>query len=135
MPRVRAGYTGKYKLSKHGFYTAYHYALQYNDWMDEYNNLADSSTDLRYGHDEIWTDNDKTERHATRRNELRDLMSKVEDAAAETDPELSEYILLGVTNEGVTFDVLQTKYDIPLSRNRYYDRRRKFYFILSQKIN
>lgn len=134
MPRIRAGYTGKYKLSKHGFYVAYHYALLYNSWLGEYNALADSTTGVMYGKSEIWTDNDKVERYAARRGELRAKMEKVEQSAAEADPELYEYIMLGVTNEDVTFNILQSKYHIPLSRNRYYDRRRKFYFILSSKI-
>lgn len=136
MPRVRAGYTGKYKLLKHEFYMAYHYALQYQAWKAEYHALADPSTAIRYDKERVQSSNDldTTERNGIRRAELKDKMAKIEQTALEADSELYQYILLGVTNEDMTFDVMQAKMKIPCSRNTYYDRRRRFYYLLSSKI-
>ena len=46
------------------------------------------------------------------------------------DPELYSYILKAVT-EGTTFVVLKSLYGIPCERDMFYDRRRKFYWVLS----
>lgn len=136
MPRIRAGYKGKYKLDKHEFYMAYHYALLYQEWLAEYNALADPSTGLRYDKDHVQTSGgvDTTEANGMRRAELRGKMEVIEQIAAETDPDLYKYILLGVTFENMTFDTLLAKYEIPCARNTYYDRRRKFFWLLWHHI-
>ena len=136
MPRVRAGYTGKYKLTKHEFYMAYHYALRYAEWKMEYDALADPSTGLRYDKDRVQTSGgyDTTEANGIRRSELRDKMERIEQTVIEADPDLYQYILMGVTNEDITYDVLMCKMHIPCARNTYYNRRRKFYWLLAQKI-
>ena len=136
MPRRRTEYKGKYKLDKHEFNIAYHHALMYQSWLSEYNALADPSTGLRYDKDFIQNANlpDLTEKNGIRRAELRKKMEVVEQAAIETDPDLYQYILMGVTFEDMTFDILQTKHKIPCARNTYYDRRRRFYWLLWQRI-
>ena len=54
----------------------------------------------------------------------------VEQAAIEAEPELYSYILKAVT-ENLTFVVLKNVYGIPCERDMFYDRRRKFYWVLS----
>jgi hypothetical protein len=115
---------------------AYHYALNYQDWLMEYNALADPSTGLRYDKDHVQSSNqvDTTEANGIRRAELREHMKIVEQAAIEADPDLYRFILLGVTMEEATYDILRRKYDMPASRGTFYDRRRKFYWVLWQPI-
>jgi hypothetical protein len=115
---------------------AYHYALNYQDWLMEYNALADPSTGLRYDKDHVRSSNqvDTTEANGIRRAELREHMKIVEQAAIEADPDLYRFILLGVTMEEATYDILRRKYDMPASRGTFYDRRRKFYWVLWQHI-
>jgi hypothetical protein len=115
---------------------AYHYALNYQDWLMEYNALADPSTGLRYDKDHVQSSNqvDTTEANGIRRAELREHMKIVEQAAIEADPDLYRFILLGVTMEEATYDILRRKYDMPASRGTFYDRRRKFYWVLWQHI-
>jgi hypothetical protein len=115
---------------------AYHYALNYQDWLMEYNALADPSTGLRYDKDHVQSSNqvDTTEANGILRAELREHMKIVEQAAIEADPDLYRFILLGVTMEEATYDILRRKYDMPASRGTFYDRRRKFYWVLWQHI-
>jgi hypothetical protein len=115
---------------------AYHYALNYQGWLSEYNALADPSTGLRYDKDHVQSSNqvDTTEANGIRRAELREHMKIVEQAAIEADPDLYRFILLGVTMEEATYDILRRKYDMPASRGTFYDRRRKFYWVLWQYI-
>ena len=131
----RNSYTGKYKISKHEYLNAYHYAMRYDEWRAEYNSLSDNSkaityTELPHGSGM----GDPTALYGQRRAELAAKMGNVEEAAKTADPELSDYILYAATHEGVTFEYLQAEKKIPCSRNTYYDRRRKFYYHLSKAI-
>lgn len=55
----------------------------------------------------------------------------VRDACKEADPFLAPYILKAVT-EGVSYTYLRTMYDIPCGRSMYFDRYRKFFWLLSK---
>lgn len=62
---------------------------------------------------------------------LSDYMRMVEQSAMAADPELYSYILKAVT-EDLTFGTLKSLYDIPCERDMFYDRRRKFYWVLDR---
>lgn len=61
-------------------------------------------------------------------------MDMVEKAAKEADEYLSEYIMKAVT-EDLSFTYLKTKMEMPCGKDMYYDRYRKFFWILSKMIN
>lgn len=58
-------------------------------------------------------------------------MKVIEQAAIETDPYLASYILKAVT-EGHPYNYLKTRLEIPCSRDTYYDRYRRFFWLLDQ---
>ena len=129
-------YTGKYALTKEEYLSAKYYALRYNKWLAEYNMLKDSvgavvSDGMPHAINNI---SNPTERLATRRAELKHKMEIVERAARESDPEIAKYILIVATTPDMTFDMLKAKYDVPCERDMFYDRRRKFFYILAQKL-
>ena len=55
----------------------------------------------------------------------------IEKSAVEADSELSSYILKAVT-EGYSFEYLKTTLCIPCSEDMYYDRCRRFFWILNK---
>ena len=57
----------------------------------------------------------------------------IEQTALEADPDIYQYLLKAVTQEGVTFWYLKKIMDMPCGRTMYYDRRKKFYWLLSHK--
>lgn len=131
----RNSYSGKYKLSKHEYLNAYYYAMRYLDWKAEYGSLSDNSkaityTDMPHGNGT----GDPTAQYGERRAELALKMQIIEETANEADPDLSEYILYAATHEGVTFESLQAEKQIPCGRAMFYERRRKFYYLLNKKI-
>jgi hypothetical protein len=58
----------------------------------------------------------------------------IEETAKAADEELSEYILYAVTHERTTYDSMRTSLNMPACRNRYYESRRRFYWLLDKKI-
>ncbi len=113
MGNVRDINSKKYAISRARFREMYYHCLQYNEWRDE----------LEY-----------TPESAARREELIKKCRTVEETAFETAPDLCQYILKAVTNEGVTYTYLREIMKIPCGKDLYYACRRKFYWILSKKL-
>jgi rhodanese-related sulfurtransferase len=134
----KMSYDGKYKLSRHQFNTAKWYALGFNEWLDEYNRLKDSVSAISYENGDmphaVNKTSNPTEELAERRAELRAKMDKIVACCNVAGGDLSEYLLKAVTNENVTYHTLKALMDIPCSANTFYDRRRKFYWLLAKEL-
>lgn len=53
-------------------------------------------------------------------------------AAEQADPDIKEFIIMGVTNKGIVPEILIDLKGMPCSRDMYYDRRRKFFYFLDK---
>lgn len=132
---IRTLNENKYNISKHRFKELYYFCLQYDEWKDELKYKTDNLKSQELSSTPISHSNTSTvENLAIRRQQLESKCKLIEQTAMETDSELYQYIIKAVTNEYVTYKYLQTIMNIPCSRNTYYDRRRKFYYLLSKKI-
>lgn len=134
MPNVRPLNQNKYQISKYRFLEIYNFCLQYNEWKDElkYNTHtvgAQEITGMPFGTEK----SDSTAHLAMKRIELERKCQLIERTAMEADSEIYPYILKAVTNEYVTYHYLKNVMDIPCGKDRYYDRRRKFYYLMSNK--
>lgn len=128
-------YSGKYKLSKFEYGYAKWFSLKYPEWLEEYNNLKDSVKGISYdgmpsGKGQV---NNATLNLATKRAELRDKMLKVERAAYDAGGEIAEYIFKSVIYEDRTFEDMKAL-GLPCERTMFYERRRKYYYLLSKEI-
>lgn len=74
---------------------------------------------------------DITSRYAEKRLDCLEKMNMVEYAAIEADPDLYPYILKAVTEE-LSFTYLKTKLNIPCGKDMYYDRFRRFFWLLDK---
>lgn len=125
----------KYNISKHKFLELYHHCLQYSEWKKE----------LRFSTDTLQSPqltgmphgtgiSDATGKMALRRLKLSEQCELLEKTAKEAAPDIWEYILKGATTEGITYIQLKQRFDIPCGKNYYYERRRKFYWLLAERI-
>lgn len=121
----------KYWIDKHRHYELKHFCLQYPIWKRLYTGLGDvkvSSSVKTIRGDDI---SDPTSKIAMKRIFYKERIDLVENAAKETDEDLYPYILKGVT-EGLSYNYLRTKLHIPCGRDMYYDRYRKFFWLLNK---
>lgn len=135
MSRVRPINEKKYEISKHRFWELYHYCLQYNEWQDElkYKNDTVKSigiTDMPVNRNT----SDATAKLAERRVELQRKCELIEQTAIEADPDIYQYIIKSVTNDYVSYKYLKQVMNIPCGKDMFYDRRRKFYYLMSRKV-
>ena len=122
-----------YHISKHRYYELKHYCMQYKEWRDIYNrmDMYPSYYETLYSKTDTNPGN-PTEKIASMRADIRKNVELIEKVAMEADSELGPYILRAVT-EDLSYPQLQTIYDIPCGKDMYYDRYRKFYYLLSNE--
>lgn len=123
----------KYWIDKHRHYELKHFCLQYPMWKKTYAEFNDVSIPLSMI-DRAPTDNlpgDPTAKRALMKAYYAEKINMIERVAIETDKGLHKYILKAVT-EGHSFTYLKTKLGIPCGRDMYYDRYRKFFWLLSK---
>lgn len=124
----------KYWISKPRYYELRHFCAQYPGWRKAYSELVEYGVVVSNITNEFRTNtvSDPTAKLAIMKMNFMDKIEMVEKAAMEADPYLYSYILKAAT-EGRSYVYLKTKLDIPCSRDVYYEKYRKFFWILSQK--
>lgn len=120
----------KYFIDKHRHYELKHFCLQYPSWKKSYSDLCGVTVSNNTGGIRGGDISDPTSKIAIKRIFYKNKMDLVEKAAKEADPYLYHYILKAVT-EGLSFTYLQTQLQMPCGRDMYYDRYRKFFWILN----
>ena len=122
----------KYYIDKHRHYELKHFCLQYPDWKKTYKELNVSNVGLS-SFENTPPGNlpgDPTARRAMAKAQLTERIEMVESIAREADNYLWQYILKAVT-ENLSYTYLKTKLGIPCGKDMYYDRYRKFFWLLS----
>lgn len=126
----------KYWISKHRHYELKHFCLQYPTWkktyaaIDELSRSAPLTERVQSGN----LPGDPTANCVIRKAYYLERINLIEKAAIEADENLYMYILKAVT-EGLSYTYLRTKLAIPCGRDMYYDRYRRFFWILSESRN
>lgn len=122
----------KYWVDKNRYYELKYFCLQYPLWKRVYEDLdgvSTSSFEMVRTSDGMLRD--YVALCAEERTLYLDRMCIVEKAARDADPYLASYILKAVT-EGHSYTYLETVLEIPCSRDTYYDRYRRFFWLLDQ---
>ena len=128
--RAKISEKNKYWIDKHRHYELKHFCLQYPSWKQAYaeiNNMPSSTFN------EIRSNSipgDPTSKHVIMRSYYLERIRLIEQAAIEADRQLYKYILRAVT-EGLSFTYLKTKMEIPCGKDLYYDRYRRFFWLLN----
>ena len=122
----------KYWIDKHRHYELKHFCLQYPKWKKAYADLNELSISLSRLEHESSTNipGDPTEKCAIKKAYYSDKIKLIEKTAMDADNILWKYILRAVT-ENLSYTYLRTKLNIPCGRDMYYDRYRRFFWLLN----
>lgn len=126
----------KYWISKHRHYELKHFCLQYPLWKQAYNEEIELSASS-ISSEKTYTKHkpaDLTSKQAIEKASYSEKIEMIEKAAMEADECLMDYILKAVT-EGLSYTYLKTKLNIPCGKDMYYDRYRRFFWLLSNSRN
>ena len=132
--RVRADISekNKYWIDKHRHYELKHFCLQYPGWKKAYAAFSDPTIPLSTIEREPTSNlpGDPTAKRAMMMSKYSERITLIEKAAMEADRYLHEYILKGVTEE-LSYTYLKSKLGMPCSKDMYYDRYRRFFWVLN----
>lgn len=123
-----------YWIERHRYYELKHFCLQYPIWkkahaaLDGLSKRPDDLSIFATSH----ACSDPTAKCAIAKAYYSERMELVNSISVRTDPELAHYILLGVT-EGWAYDALRARFAIPCSKDTYYDRYRRFFWLLNKE--
>ena len=134
--RAQISEKNKYYIDKHRYYELKHFCLQYNEWKKTYANCNESII-FAAGIERLPSSNipsDLTAKYAVKKAFYGERIKLIERIAMEADDFLYPYILKAVT-EGLSYTYLKSRLDIPCGRDMYYDRYRKFFWLLSESRN
>lgn len=131
--KVRPLNEKKYNINKYRFKELYYFCLQYNDWVKEIreNRMLASAEQGEGRGNKVGR---PTENAGIRNADLAQRVELIEQTAIEAAPDIYQYILLAVTNADYSFNYLKMMKGLPCEKDKFYDRRRKFYYLLSKKI-
>lgn len=124
----------KYWIDKHRHYELKHFCLQYPEWKRAYRSSPAVSLSVSEQLSASISHSDPTARQAIRKMRYIERIRLIEHTAEQADEQLHNYILKAVT-EGLSYTHLRTKLNIPCSRDMYYDRYRKFFWLLDNARN
>lgn len=131
--RAKISEKNKYWIEKHRHYELKHFCLQYPSWKKAYSAFEDDSISMSMI-ENLPSSNvpsDPTAKRVMLKNYYYEKMKIIENAAIEADAYLSNYILKAVT-ENLSYTHLKARLNIPCSRDMYYDRYRRFFWLLSE---
>ncbi len=126
----------KYYIEKHRHYELKHFCLQYPAWKKAYASCSESVL-YASNFEKIPGGNghsDLTAKYAIKKAYYGERIKIIETAAMEADEFLYPYLLRAVT-EGLSYTHLKSRLNIPCGKDMYYDRYRRFFWILSNSRN
>ena len=135
--RPKISENNKYWIDKHRYYELKHFCLQYSSWKKTYAALGEISISSPVL-DAIGSSNngpgDPTAKLAIAKTYYAERIKMVEQVAKDTDELIGEYILKAVT-EDLSYTYLKSRLEIPCGKDMYYDRYRRFFWLLSKARN
>ena len=121
-------------IPRQRYYELKHFCLQYPDWKVKVCIIDGIQYRAEYTHMPKSETNDISDPVADAgiaRASLTRRIEMVELAAKEAGADLHECILKGIT-EGISYDILRMKICVPCCRDEYYDKYRKFFWVLDK---
>lgn len=122
-----------YWIEKHRYYELKHFCLQYPIWKTAraaISGLAQKSDSLDI-YIKTLDMSDPTAKCVEARAFYTERIEMIEKAAKDADPILGFYILLGVT-QGLSYEKINARQQIPCGKDAYYDCYRRFFWILNK---
>lgn len=123
----------EYWVERHRYYELKHFCLQYPIWKKARANLDSlSRQSFHITASQTNKHGSPVEKCAESRMFYSDRIEMIERVAKETDESLSAYILKAVT-EGISYECLRARLDIPCCKDTYYNLYRRFFWLLSKE--
>lgn len=130
--RTKVSSSNKWFVEKDRYLELLHFCRQYETWKRKLNNLSNLRAICSDDEPKSGEPGDPTANIAIACSKYTAKIDMVESAALEADEYIGKFILKGIIDD-LSFDKLNAKYEIGCCKDTYYDRYRKFFYILDKK--
>ena len=120
----------KYWIPKYRYLELKNFCLQYQEWKKAILSISEVKTHLQISTSGNFSD--PTESIALKKMKYQSLIDLIEQTAADADPDLAPWIIKGVA-KSLSYEFLRYQLDLPAGREMYYDRYRRFFWLLDQR--
>ena len=120
----------KYWIPKYRYLELKNFCLQYPEWKKTITSITNMKA-----HSQISTSgnfSDPTFDIALRKMKYQSLVDLVEQTVIDADSDIAKWLLKGIT-ENISYEFLRYQLDLPAGREMYYDRYRRFFWLLDQR--
>ena len=128
--RSELSHKNKYWIPKFRYLELKNFCLQYPDWKRELNEISFLKTKSEISPPGNFSN--PTEQLALKRIKLEENINLINVTAAEADNCIDKWLIKGIT-ENFTYEYLKYQLNLPAGRDLYYDRYRRFFWILDKK--
>ena len=125
--RIKISKSNPYYISPHRYLELRHFCLQYDEWKKRLAEIVELPSESY-----LYLERDVTGNVASLRAELKKRIELVEWCAKNADAFIGGYILEAVTKD-LSYNTLWTKYRIPASKDLYFNRYHKFFWLLDSR--
>ena len=118
----------KYDIDSDKYRELFYFCKQYESRKEEIDSLRGLSAVVNDGMPRGYKIGDQTANKAIKIEKLQKDNELIEQAAVQTDPYVYQFLLKNVTS-GISYEYM----DVPCGRRQFYEKRRLFFKILSEK--
>ena len=120
----------KYWIPKYRYLELKNFCLQYPEWKISLASLDPlQAHSLKHASGKI---TDPTNDYAIQRSNLQNKISIIDTCAEQADASIAYWLIKGIT-QNYSYEYLKYQLNLPASRDYYYDRYRKFFWILDRQ--
>lgn len=128
--RSKISTRNKYWIPRYRYLELKNFCLQYKDWKLALKEI--SLIKAQFAKTSTGLLGDPTELMAIKRMRYEHNIELIDETALLADPEITKWIIKGVT-ENYSYEYLHYQLDLPAGRDMYYDRYRRFFWLLDQR--
>ena len=128
--RSKISVKNKYWIPKFRYLELKNFCRQYNDWKLAIKEM--SLIEAQFAKMPSGEIGNPTEQMAMKRWKYEHNIDLINEIAYLADPSISKWIVKGVT-ENYSYEYLHYQLDLPAGRDLYYDRYRRFFWLLDQR--
>ena len=122
-----------YWIPREKYYELLYFSRQYETMCQEKRELMRCYPTANLDEKVTVTDiSDPVMKAVARMEVLSEKMGLIEETVREAEPDIYKWLLIGVTTNK-SYDFLAQKMHMPMSRSAYYERYRKYFYLLSKK--
>lgn len=120
-------------IPKDKYYEMLYFSRQYNTMRQEKKDILRTYPSIKMNENIVSSDiSDPVVKSAMRLEELDAKMKLIEDTAKEAGTDIYKWLLIGVTTD-YSYNYLAKKLNMPAGKDMYYNRYRKYFYLLSKK--